>query len=159
MLKLTSVIWLCASFNDRLTKGVINMALMAWSDNLSVNVTQIDEQHKKLVGMLNDLYDAMKEGKGKDVSGNVLSGLVQYVATHFATEEKLMKEHAYPEYLKHKMEHDALTKQALNLQKQFLEDNPVLTVELMKFLQDWLSNHILGTDKKCGTYLNSKGIV
>jgi len=135
------------------------MALMVWGDNFSVNVTQIDEQHKKLVGMLNDLYDAMKEGKGKNAAGNVLSGLVQYVATHFATEEKLMKEHAYPEYLKHKMEHDALTKQALNLQKQFLEDNPVLTVELMKFLQDWLSNHILGTDKKCGTYLNSKGIV
>ena len=135
------------------------MALMAWSDNLSVNVTQIDEQHKKLVGMLNDLHDAMKQGKGSDASGNVLSGLVQYVATHFATEEKLMKEHAYPEYLKHKIEHDALTKQALDLQKQLQEGKPVLTVELMKFLKDWLSNHILGTDKKYGPYLNSKGIV
>src|SRR5208337_4187962 len=98
------------------------MALMAWSDKFSVNVAQFDEQHKKLVGMLNDLHDAMKQGKGSDVTGNVLSGLVQYVVTHFAAEEKLMKEHAYPEYLKHKMEHDALTKQALNLQKQFLED-------------------------------------
>jgi hemerythrin len=135
------------------------MALMAWSDNLSVNVTQIDEQHKKLVGMLNDLHDAMKQGKGGDTSGKVLSGLVEYVATHFATEEKLMKEHAYPEYLKHKLEHDALTKQALDLQKQFQEGKPVLTVELMKFLKDWLSNHILGTDKKYGPYLNSKGIV
>ena len=132
---------------------------MAWSDNLSVNVTQIDEQHKKLVGMLNDLHDAMKQGKGSDVTGKVLSGLVQYVATHFAFEEKLMKEHAYPEYLKHKLEHDTLTKQALDLQKQFQESKPVLTVELMKFLKDWLSNHILGTDKKYGPYLNSKGIV
>jgi len=135
------------------------MALMMWGDNFCVNVRQLDEQHKMLVGMLNDLHDAMKQGKGKDVTGNVLSGLVQYVATHFATEEKLMKEQAYPEYLNHKMEHDALTKQVLDLQKQFEEGKPVLTVELMKFLKDWLSNHILGTDKKYGPYLNSKGIV
>ncbi len=135
------------------------MALMTWSDNFSVNVAQIDEQHKKLVGILNDLHDAMKQGKGNDVTGNVLSGLVQYVATHFATEEKLMKEHAYTEYLKHKAEHDALTKQAIDLQKQFHEGKAVLTVELMKFLKDWLSNHILGTDKKYGPYLNSKGVV
>ncbi|HKN18547.1 MAG TPA: bacteriohemerythrin [Dissulfurispiraceae bacterium] len=135
------------------------MALMAWSDNLSVNVAQIDEQHKKLVGILNDLHDAMKQGKGNDVTGNVLSGLVQYVASHFATEEKLMKTHAYPDYLKHKFEHDALTKQALDLQNQFQEGKSVLTIELMKFLKDWLSKHILGTDKKYGPFLNSKGIV
>ncbi|MGO9013833.1 MAG: bacteriohemerythrin [Dissulfurispiraceae bacterium] len=135
------------------------MALMVWSDNFSVNVSQIDEQHKKLVGILNDLHDAMKQGKGSDVTGNVLSGLVQYVASHFATEEKLMKESAYPEYTKHKFEHDALTKQALDLQKQFQEGKTVLTIELMQFLKDWLSKHILGTDKKYGPYFNSKGIV
>ncbi len=135
------------------------MALMEWSDNLSVNVKQIDEEHKKLVGMLNDLHDAMKQGKGSDVSGKVLSGLVQYVATHFSNEEKLMKENAYPEYLRHKKEHDDLTKQALDLQQQFQTGKPVLTIELMKFLKDWLSNHILGTDKKYSPYLNSKGIV
>src|SRR5208283_4127594 len=100
-------------------KGEINMALMEWSDNLSVKVTQIDEQHKKLVGMLNDLHDAMKQGKGGEATGKILDGLIQYVATHFANEEKLMKDTAYPEYLKHKKEHDALTKQALDLQKQF----------------------------------------
>ncbi len=135
------------------------MALMTWNESLSVNVKEFDEQHKKLVGMLNDLHDAMKQGKGSDVTGQVLSGLIQYVASHFAAEEKLMQANAYPEYLKHKKEHDALTKQAVDLQKQFQEAKPVLTVELMKFLKDWLSNHILGTDKKYGPYFNGKGIV
>ncbi len=135
------------------------MALMAWSDTFSVNVAQIDEQHKKLVAMLNDLHDAMKQGKGSDVTGKVLTGLVQYVATHFATEEKLMKELAYPEYFKHKAEHDTLTKQAIDLQKQFQDGKPVVTVDLMKFLKDWLTNHILGTDKKYSPFFNSKGIV
>jgi len=135
------------------------MALMTWSDNLSVNIKEIDEQHKKLVGMVNDLHDAMKQGKGNDVTGMVLSGLIQYVATHFAAEEKLMKAHAYPEYLKHKTEHDALTKQAVDLQDQFHGGKPVLTVELMSFLKNWLTNHILGTDKKYSPYLNGKGVV
>lgn len=135
------------------------MALMNWSDNLSVNIKEIDEQHKKLVGMINELHEAMKQGKGSDVTGKVLAGLIQYVATHFATEEKFMKTHAYPEYLKHKAEHDALTKQAADLQNQFHEGKPVLTVELMSFLKNWLTNHILGTDKKYGPYLNGKGVV
>ncbi|MEW5747024.1 MAG: bacteriohemerythrin [Nitrospirota bacterium] len=134
------------------------MALMDWSDKLSVNIREIDEQHRKLISMINELHDAMKAGKGKEVVGPILTGLVQYVATHFATEERLMKTHAYPEYLKHKVEHDNLTRQALDLQKQFQEGKPVLTVELMTFLKNWLSSHILGTDKSYSPYLNSKGV-
>ncbi|MBI3592188.1 MAG: hemerythrin family protein, partial [Nitrospirae bacterium] len=79
--------------------------------------------------------------------------------THFANEENMMKTHAYPDYLKHKAEHDNLTKQALDLQKQHKEGKPVLTIELMTFLKNWLSNHIMGTDKKYSPFLNSKGIV
>lgn len=135
------------------------MALMMWSDSLSVNIKEIDEQHKKLIGMLNELHDAMKAGKGNDVTGKVLSGLIQYVATHFAHEEKLMTAHAYPDLAKHKTEHELLTKQATDLAKQFQAGKPVLTVELMTFLKNWLSNHILGTDKRYGPYLNSKGVV
>lgn len=134
------------------------MALMTWSDSLSVNIKEIDEQHQKLVGMINDLHDAMKVGKGSDVTGTILTGLVQYVAVHFAAEEKLMKAHSYPEFLKHKAEHENLTKQAMELQKQFNEGKPVLTVELMNFLKNWLTTHIQGTDKKYGPFLNGKGI-
>lgn len=64
------------------------MALMSWSDNLSVNIKEIDEQHKKLVGMVNDLHDAMKMGKGNDVTGKILTGLIQYVGTHFACQSR-----------------------------------------------------------------------
>ncbi len=131
---------------------------MEWSDNFSVNLAQIDEQHKKLVEILNDLQEVMKQGKGNDITDNVLSELVQNVATHFAAEEKLMKEHADMEYIKHKLEYYELTKQALHLQKQLQEDKPALNIELLEFLKDSLSNHILGTDKTCCSYRNSKGI-
>ncbi|MCL5063036.1 MAG: bacteriohemerythrin [Nitrospiraceae bacterium] len=134
------------------------MALMSWSDNLSVNIKEIDEQHKKLVGMVNDLHDAMKMGKGNDVTGKILTGLIQYVGTHFATEERLMKTHNYPDFVKHKAEHDNLTKKAIELQKQHQEGKSVLTIELMSFLKDWLSNHIMGRDKAYSPFFNGKGI-
>jgi len=134
------------------------MALMSWSDNLSVNIKEIDEQHKKLVGMVNDLHDAMKMGKGNDVTGKILTGLIQYVGTHFATEERLMKTHNYPDFVKHKAEHNNLTKKAIELQKQHQEGKSVLTIELMSFLKDWLSNHIMGRDKAYSPFFNGKGI-
>lgn len=135
------------------------MSLMNWTDSLSVNIREIDDQHKKLVGMLNELHDAMKAGQGAKVTGSVLTELIKYVGTHFATEEKYFKQYAYPDSAKHKAEHDDLTKKALDLQKQFQDGKPVLTVELLNFLKNWLTNHIMGTDKKYGPYLNSKGLV
>lgn len=134
------------------------MALMEWSDKLSVGVKELDEQHKKLIGMINDLHDAMKTGKAKDVTGNILAGLIDYVSTHFANEERLFRTHAYPDYMQHKAEHDRLTQKVIESKRQFDAGTLMINIDLMNFLKDWLQNHILGTDKKYGPYLNSKGI-
>lgn len=135
------------------------MSLFVWSEKFSVNIKQIDEQHKKLVNMLNELHDSMKAGKGKEATGKILSELIDYVGTHFSTEEKLMQQYGYAEYTSHKAEHDKLTQKALSLKKEFEQGAPVLTVELLNFLKEWLQTHILGTDKKYGPFLNSKGVV
>jgi len=135
------------------------MALFVWNDNYSVNIKHIDEQHKKLINMLNELHDAMKTGKGKEATGKILSGLIDYVGTHFSAEEKLMQQYSYTEYASHKVEHDKLTQKALSLKKEFEQGAPVLTVELLNFLKEWLQTHILGTDKKYSQFLNSKGVV
>lgn len=78
------------------------MALITWNENYSVKVKQFDDQHKKLIDMINELHDAMKVGKGKDVMEKILAGLIQYTVTHFANEERLMKQHNYPDYEQHK---------------------------------------------------------
>lgn len=135
------------------------MALITWSDSLSVKVKQFDDQHKKLVDMVNQLFDAMKSGKGSQVMGDILKQLIAYTQTHFAAEERLMQQHAYPGYEAHKKEHNALVMQVLDLQKQFQEGKPVLTQNIMTFLRDWLSKHIQGDDKKYGIFFNGKGIV
>jgi hemerythrin len=134
------------------------MALIAWEDKLSVNIKEIDEQHKNLINLVNEMHDAMKAGKGNDTIGKVLSGLVDYTKMHFATEERLMNAHGYPEYLKHKKEHDDLTRKAVDLQNQFQSGKAVLNLEVMQFLRDWLTKHIMGTDKTYGPFLNGKGI-
>ncbi|QSV46363.1 bacteriohemerythrin [Geobacter benzoatilyticus] len=134
------------------------MALITWSDSLSVKVKQFDDQHKKLVDLVNQLFDAMKTGKGNQVMGDILKQLTAYTQTHFAAEERLLKQHAYPELSAHQKEHSALVTQVLDLQKQFQEGKAVLTQNVMTFLRDWLSKHIQGDDKKYGEFLNGKGI-
>ena len=134
------------------------MALMEWSPALSVNVKQFDDQHKKLVKMVNDLHDAMKVGKGSEVLGKILDGLISYTTSHFADEERLMGTHAYPVIAAHKAEHEKLVKQVLELQQKFKGGQPILTNTVMIFLKEWLVKHIQGDDKKYGIYFNAKGI-
>ncbi|MGD1075133.1 MAG: bacteriohemerythrin [Thermodesulfovibrionales bacterium] len=135
------------------------MALITWSDDLSVNIGSIDAQHKKLVALVNTLHDAMSSGKGQQALGKILDELIEYTKSHFATEERLMTTHVYPGYLSHKKEHDGLTQQVLTVHQDFKAGKPVITVEIMRFLKDWLSRHIQGTDKKYSPFLISKGVV
>ena len=134
------------------------MALITWNDSFSMGIRQIDDQHRKLVGLLNSLFDAMKEGKGKDILGEILTDLITYTVFHFSTEENYFKKYAYPEFVKHAQEHQYLTKNAAELKTKFDKGEAVITVEVMQFLKDWLNNHILRTDKKYSPFLIGKGL-
>jgi hemerythrin-like metal-binding protein len=135
------------------------MAYMDWSDNLSVGVDSVDKQHKKLVSMVNYMFDAMKSGKGRDILNKILDGLVDYTIVHFAYEEKLFAATDYSGAIEHKKQHDDLTKQVLAIQEKVKSGASfTLSMEVMEFLKNWLVNHIIGSDKKFGPHLVSKGI-
>ena len=134
------------------------MPLMTWKDEYSVKIQTIDSQHKKLIDLLNQIYDASRLGKGKEVLGKILNELVVYTKVHFTTEEDFFKKFSYPDYVLHKIEHDKLTKQVTDFQEQYEAGNATLSIEIMQFLKDWLSDHILGTDKKYVEFLHSKGL-
>lgn len=91
------------------------MGLIKWNAFYSVNVEEIDNQHKKLIDLINQLYDAMKAGKGTEVLSTVLTELVEYTAYHFETEERLFLQQGYAEYEAHKVIHDDLTRRAKEL--------------------------------------------
>lgn len=135
------------------------MALIMWDEKLKTNVKECDEQHKKLIALVNELHDGMKAGKGKDVIGKVLNELLNYTNYHFKTEEAYMQKYNFPEFLKHKREHEDLTRQAKELKERFDRGEVAITVNVMNFLKEWLQSHILGTDKKYGPFLNDKGVI
>ena len=134
------------------------MALMTWSEQLSVNIKQVDSQHMKLVELLNNFHDAMKVGKGREAMGKTFSELLDYTAHHFVTEEDIMKKHGYPAFPAHKREHEALTKKVADLSERFSRGEAIISADTMTFLKDWLYDHIMGSDKKYAPFLNSKGV-
>lgn len=134
------------------------MALITWNDSLSVNVAEIDQQHKKLINMINELNDAMRAGKGKDVLGKIVTNLISYTETHFKTEEKYFAQFNYPDTDNHKREHAAFVQKVTGFKNGFEEKRLTLTIEVMNFLSDWLKNHIMGTDKKYSHFFNEKGL-
>ena len=134
------------------------MALIQWNDSFSVNVVEIDRQHQKLVGMINDLTDAMRQGKSKDILGKIINGLIGYAVTHFRTEEKYFDRFGYPETNSHKKEHSDFTKKIAEFKAGFDAGKLGLSIEVMDFLSNWLQNHIKGVDKKYGPFFNEKGL-
>ncbi len=125
---------------------------------LSVNIRELDDQHRRLLGLVEKLKAAMRQGKGKEELQKIFDGLVTYTASHFASEERLMLAHGFPEYEDHKRIHAAMTARVLDLQRQYREGRLGLSLEVLKFLEDWVGKHIQGTDKKYGPFLNAKGV-
>jgi hemerythrin len=135
----------------------VSMALISWNDSLCVKVREIDQQHKQLISMINELHDTMKQGKSKDVIDKILEGLFNYSVTHFKTEENYFDRFGYAEKENHKMEHAAFIKKIADFNKV---DNAKhgLSIEIMNFLSDWLKNHIKVVDMKYSQFFNEKGL-
>ncbi|WP_457577251.1 bacteriohemerythrin [Desulfomarina sp.] len=129
-----------------------------WGQNLSVGLDYIDNQHKVLIKLINDLHRAMKTGKSTSTSGAILDQLIEYTETHFGNEERLFKKFKYPEYENHKKVHTSLVNQVKDLKEQFMAGDGTLSVELMEFLQSWLKDHILKVDKRYVPFLRQNGI-
>jgi hemerythrin len=132
------------------------MSYLKWSDKYSLNVEEIDEQHKKLVGLVNDMYDAMQAGKGRDMIGSVIAEFVAYTDYHFKAEEHLLRQNGYPEYNEHKEMHDNLSRKAHGIKEAFDKGNTPSAIEVMLLLTNWLNIHILEEDRKYKPYAERK---
>jgi len=134
------------------------MAFIQWDDSFSVNVVAIDKQHQKLVGMINDLHDAMKQGQGKFILSKIINGLIDYAGTHFRTEERFFDQFGYPDAVMHMKEHAAFTQKVAEFKSEYDEGKVGLSMDVMDFLSLWLRNHIKGVDKKYASFFNEKGL-
>lgn len=134
------------------------MPLFVWEDKYKVGVKEFDEQHKKLIELINKLYDAMKQGHGKDVLKSILNDLFEYTKYHFETEEKYFSDYNYPDKNEHVKVHNELRNKVIDLKNKLDNGTTVISGELMKFLKEWLVNHIMDSDKKYGTFFNERGV-
>jgi hemerythrin-like metal-binding protein len=131
---------------------------MTWSDSLSVGVKAMDDQHRVLVGILNDLHTAMLAGKAHTITGELLHKLVEYTKFHFACEEELMQEAGFAGLAAHHQRHQELTREVELFVGRYQRGEEMLNIHLMNFLRDWLSHHILEEDREYGTWINRKKI-
>jgi hemerythrin len=129
------------------------MALIVWNEQLSVGVPQMDEQHQRLVQLVNQLHDAMGAGQGRDFLHKLLVQLEQYTITHFAAEDQLMQQAGYPDLAPHQAAHEELKRQVAELRQRHAGGESRLTIGVMSFLEKWLTTHIKGTDRKYASLL------
>ncbi len=126
--------------------------LIEWGPSYMLGVDLIDEQHKKLVALVNKLHKARKTGEDLQTLGKIFDELVQYTASHFSDEEALQARANYPDINNHKEVHKKLVAKVLEYGEQ-LKAGKLQAADLMRFLSDWLINHIQGTDSKYVPYV------
>lgn len=134
------------------------MPLLKWKEKHSVGIAEIDAQHQRMFAIMNELNDAMALEKAKDVLEGILDRLVNYTATHFVTEERLMSEYGFAGLVSHKTGHEQLTDRVRAFQADFRQGRVAMSIDVMYFLIEWLDQHILGTDMEYRDFLTSRGV-
>jgi hemerythrin-like metal-binding protein len=131
------------------------MAIAKWSDELTTGVTEVDTQHKELIRLVNDFHEALMQGKGREVVGDAIHFLSDYVVKHFQMEERLMLDNHYPGYVAHKGQHEQFIKDFTKLANDFntAENSSLLAINVQRSIMQWLINHIMKVDKEMAKYL------
>lgn len=134
------------------------MPFFVLSENLLIGIQKMDEEHQYLVDLINELYEFMSKGNGKDIIEKTIVGLISYIEFHFKNEEKLLSDYGYPEYRDHLSKHYKLIKEVKEIQENFSNGQLLVTSEISNFLKEWLTQHIMISDKGYARFLKAKGV-
>ena len=122
-------------------------------NTLIIGIDEIDDDHGKLINLFNILNHSVTEGAATDYVAAVLEELINCTVWHFSHEERLMLKYGYDAYEVHKAEHKDLVDSIRELQQSFLQTGSLDEKEHLKFLERWLTEHILVADIRLGSYL------
>ncbi|MCL1992806.1 MAG: bacteriohemerythrin [Spirochaetes bacterium] len=132
------------------------MAFVDWEDSLGVKIPEFDSAHKKLIGMINSLHEAMKQGKGKDALAGLVKDLSNYTKEHFSQEEGFMQKYEYSGLAAQMEAHKKFVDKVTEIQKDLEDGKPAMAVDVLDFLKNWLVEHIKVTDAKYSAELAGK---
>ncbi len=132
------------------------MATIAWKAVYETGIVALDKEHQELVKQIDNLFVAVRDKRGEEVLSDILAMLEDYTENHFKHEEQLLAEHGYPELTEHLALHQALRDEVAAMKVRFSENPEGLAREFLKFLRQWLLEHIVNVDKKYGPFLDSR---
>ena len=135
-----------------------DQAQSGWSDEYSVGVDEIDDQHKKLTDLLSLVHVAVNEQQGIQAEHQTLGRLIEYTRTHFWMEESLMRLSKYPNFENHRQAHIKLLLLVSDLQKKLLANNLPISPDVLLFLKGWLTHHMLESDRSFGEYFQKTNL-
>lgn len=134
------------------------MPLMLWTPLFSVGLREIDEQHKVLFNLANEFDDAVRAGREDEFLAPILDQLIEYTEFHFQTEERLMQRQGFSATAAHCLEHERLRRSVEEFRQRFSNGEVDLAQEVLTFFRDWLTHHIMNSDRRLGSELNRKGV-
>ncbi len=134
------------------------MAVIIWDETLSVKIDSIDLQHKKLINLINSFYENLNRDSNKEKMLELIVALKDYTLFHFSSEEKCMKQTNYPDFEKHKIEHQRFIAAVKDFEDRYVHGKLLLSMEITSFIKDWITKHIKGIDRKYSDLFIQKGI-
>ena len=132
------------------------MAYFVWAQDMVIDGGAIDEEHRKLVDLLNTLHDATSQGRGREVVGRLLGELIVDTADHLRNEEAAMAAAGFPNLERHKIGHQAFVDELHKLQQRYQQGSISVASQLSSVLRDWLSLHIRRNDKELHDFLRQQ---
>lgn len=132
------------------------MPLVEWKPEYSVGIETIDNDHRQLFSLLNQVHLSQSGRQSHAALNHILGELDYYAQTHFREEEALMKRYGYPEFAAHRAMHDDFTAQVARLREHFQIGQEGVILEISATLQNWLAQHILQSDAAYATYFRMK---
>jgi hemerythrin len=129
--------------------------LITWNTTFMCGVKLIDDQHKTLVRLVNDMFNHVSgNDEEEDVYFNkIIKEAVTYIKVHFATEEKIMIFTKFDGYAEHKKEHDNFVLTVVKNIQSYKAKERFTLLSFTKFLKDWILSHIAVMDKQYFTHL------
>ncbi|MDR1107591.1 MAG: bacteriohemerythrin [Spirochaetaceae bacterium] len=133
----------------------MNDIIVEWDDRYLIGIPLVDDQHKELIRLTNELYESCLLGDeaARETFKSAIRKLVDYVKFHFGAEERILKNINYPEFAVHKRQHEDFVRQVLEEVKNFEEGKKFVPNIFVRFLRDWILTHIAMEDKKYAEYI------
>jgi hemerythrin len=143
-----------------INKRLVSRRYVAWNDQLAIGIKAVDDDHQKLISLMNNLQTAIDYPTGEPFERQALDELVAYTKYHFQREEEMMAKNGYPDFVMHKAEHEAMVIRVGELLAAYEDPRTreATVIQLADFLKGWLVHHIMGSDHRYAPYLKGKGV-